>query len=99
MSVSSIMLLISCLSCFLGRLVSYPSVGSTRDQRKTTTSPLSRDCFKLAIRFRHSVIALSSVQSWGRSFCSISLPKSVVWLPLEFPESAFEEVGWIKLWL
>lgn len=50
------------------------------------------DCFKLAIRFRHSVIALlNSDHSWGLKPASVAILSCI-----GLPKSVFDEVEWIQ---
>lgn len=90
------MLLISCLSCFARASFSYPKIGSIREWKWLPRVHYCEDCFKLAIRFRHSVIALlNSDHSWD-SFARVRFRNRLVCLPSEFPKSAFDEVEWIQ---
>jgi hypothetical protein len=79
--------------------LSYPKIGSIRDRKRLPRVHYREDCFKLAIRFRHSVIALfNSDHSWN-SFARVRFRNRLVWLPLKFPRSAFDEVEWFQAWL
>lgn len=90
------MLLISCLSCFARASFSYPKIGSIREWKWLPRVHYREDCFKLAIRFRHSVIALlNSDHSWD-SFARVRFRNRLLCLPSEFPKSAFDEVEWIQ---
>lgn len=85
-----------CLSWFARVSFSYPKIGSTRDRKRLARVHYREDCFKLAIRFRHSVIALfNSAHSWDSS-ARVRVRNRLVCLPSKFPESAFDEVEWIQ---
>jgi hypothetical protein len=92
-----LLFLIWCLSWFARVSFSCPKIGSIRDRKRLARVHYREDCFKLAIRFRHSVIALlNSAHSWDSSARVHVRIRLGGCLPSKFPESAFDEVEWIQ---